>query len=153
MHFFPIFILQAGDIKLWTKKIPHSYFSCCDWNVNSLATDNYSKVLALKTYNSTYKYNFTCISETFLDSSFEPGNTDLVLDYYNLIWPDHPSSTKRGGVCIYYKESFAVRLVDITSLLECQACEVTIQNKKGYVAVMYRSPSQNSIELKICSVA
>ena len=153
MHFFPIFILQAGDIKLWTKKIPHSYFSCCDWNVNSLATDNYSKVLALKAYNSTYKYNFTCISETFLDSSFEPGNTDLVLDYYNLIWSDHPSNTKRGGVCIYYKESFAVHLVDITSLLECQACEVTKQNKKGYVAVMYRSPSQNSIELKICSVA
>ena len=39
----------------------------------------------------------------------------------------------------------AVRLVDITSLSECLVCEVTIQNKKGYVAVMYRSPSQSRI--------
>ena len=85
--FSPIFILQAGDIKPWTKKIPHSYFPCCNWNVNSLATDNYSKVLALKAYNSTYKYNFICISETFLDSSFEPGNTDLVLEI-TIIWSD-----------------------------------------------------------------
>ena len=38
---------------------------------------------------------------------------------------------KRGGVCIYYKESLAVCLVDITSLLECLVCELAIQNKKG----------------------
>ena len=53
---FLIFILKAGDIELnpGPKKIPHSYFSCCHCNVNNLATDNYSKVLALKAYNSTY---------------------------------------------------------------------------------------------------
>ena len=37
---------------------------------------------------------------------------------YNLIRSDHLSNTKRGGVCIYYKESLAVRLVGITSLPE-----------------------------------
>ena len=55
---FPsMFILKAGDIELnpRPKKIPHSCFSCCHWNVNSLTTDNYYKVLALKAYNSTYK--------------------------------------------------------------------------------------------------
>ena len=41
-----------------------------------------------------------------------------------------------------------VRLVDITSLLKCLVCEVTIQIKKGYVAVMYSSPSQSSIEFE-----
>ena len=149
--FLSIFILKAGDIELnpGPKKIPYSYFSCCHWNVDSLAADNYSKVLALKAYNSTYKYDFICISETFHDSSFEPDDKDLMLDGYNLIRSDHPSNTKRGGVCFYYKESLAVHLVDITSLPECLVCEVTIQNKKeGYVAVMYRSPSQNSIEFE-----
>ena len=53
-----------------------------------------------------------------------------MLDGYKLIRSDHPSNTKRGGVCIYYKESLVVRLVDITSLPECLVCEVTIQNKK-----------------------
>ena len=135
--FLSIFVLKAGDIKLnpGPKKIPYSYFSCCHLNVNSLAPDNYSKVLALKAYNSTYKYDFVCISETFLNSSFEPDDKDLMLDGYNLIRSDHPSNTKKGGVCIYYKESLAVHLVDTTSLPECLVCEITIQNKKGYVAV------------------
>ena len=98
--FLSIFILKAGDIELnpGPKQIPHSYFSCCHWNVNSLATDNYSKVLALKAHNSTCKYDFICISETFLDSSFEPDNKDLMLDVYNLIQSDHPSNTERCGV-------------------------------------------------------
>ena len=71
-----------------------------------------------------------------------------MLDAYNLIWSDHPSNTKRGGVCIYDKESLAVSLVDITSLPECLVCEGTIQNNKGFVAVMYWSPSQSSIEFE-----
>ena len=141
---------KSGDIELnpGPQKIPHTYLSCCHWNVNSLATDNYSKVLALKAYNSNYKYDFICISETFLDSSFEPNDKDLMLDGYKLIRSDHPSNTKRGGVYIYYKESLAVCLVDITSLPECLVCEVTIQNKKGCVTVMYRSPRQSSIEFE-----
>ena len=58
---------------------------------------------------------------------------------------------ERGGVCIYYQESFAVCAVNITSLTECIVCGVTIQKKgyvaavtiqkKGYVAVR-RSPRQ-----------
>ena len=105
-------------------------------NVNSLATDNYSKVPALTANNSTnkfksYLYDFICISKTFLDSSFESDDSDdkdLMLDGYILIWSNHPSNTKRGGVCIYFKESLVVRLVEITSLPECLVCEVTLQN-------------------------
>ena len=71
-----------------------------------------------------------------------------MLEGYNLIRSHHPSNTKRGGVCIYYKEPLAVRLVNITSLPECLVCELTIKNKKWYVAVMYRSRSQSSIEFE-----
>ena len=145
---FSFLRLEILNYPLDPPKNPHSYFSCCHWNVNSLATDNYSKVVALKAYNSIYKYDFICISETFLDSSFESDDKNLMLEGYNLIRSDHPSNTKSGGVCIYYTESLAVCLVDITSLPECLVCEVTIQNKKGYVAVMYRSPSQSSIEFE-----
>ena len=34
---------------------------------------------------------------------------------YNLIQSNHPSNTKKDGVCIYYKETMAICLVDITS--------------------------------------
>ena len=71
-----------------------------------------------------------------------------MLKGYNLIRSDHPSDTKRGGVCIHYKESLALRLVNITSLPECLVCEVTIESKKEYFPVMYRSLSQSSIEFE-----
>ena len=49
-------------------------------------------------------------------------------------------------MCIYYRDSLAVQLVDTSYLSEYLLCEVSINNKKGYVAVLYRSPSQNSLE-------
>ena len=52
----------------------------------------------------------------------------------NLIISYYPSNTKRGGVCIYHKESLAVRVVNITSLTEC--------------LVVYRSPSRSTSEFK-----
>ena len=49
-------------------------------------------------------------------------------------------------MCSYYWESLSVQLVKTNYLSECLLCEVSINNKKGYVAVLYRSPSQNSLE-------
>ena len=63
--------LKTGYIELnpGPHKKSHSYFSCCYWNVYSLPTNNYCKVAALKAYNFVYKYDFLCVSETFLNSS------------------------------------------------------------------------------------
>ena len=60
---------------------------------------------------------------------------------------DHPSNTKQG-VCIYYKESLGVCVIDIPNLTK-SICQITINNKTGYVLVVYRSPSQFSDDLKI----
>ena len=140
--FLSILVLKAVDIELnpGPNEKSHSYFSCCHRNVNSLPNDNYCEVSALKAYNTVYKYDFLCVSETFLNFSFESSDKDLMIEGYNLIRSDHPSNTKRGGVCIYYKESLVVRIVNITSLTECLVCEVTMQNKKGYVAVLNLNP-------------
>ena len=53
-----------------------------------------------------------------------------------------------GGVCIYYKESLSVRALNLTNLNECIICEVSIQNCKGYIGVIYRSPSQSTAEFE-----
>ena len=99
--FLSILIPKAGGIELnlGLPQNSHSYFSC-HWNVNSLATDNYSKVVALKVYNPIYKYDFICISETSLDFSFESDDKNLMLEGYNLIRSDHPSNTQNGW-CLY----------------------------------------------------
>ena len=88
------------------------------------------------------------LSETFLNSSFESNDKDVMVEGYNLTRSDHPSNVKIGGVCICYNESLAVHIVNITSLIECLVCEVTIQNKKGYIALVYRSPSQSTFEFE-----
>ena len=102
----------------------------------------------MKGYNFVYKYDFLCVSETCFNSPFESNDKDIMIEGYNLIRSDHLSNTKRGGACIYYKESLAVRIVNIISLTGCLVCEVTTQNKKGYDNVLYISPSQSTSEFE-----
>ena len=61
----------------------------------------------IETYNSNHKYDFICISETYLDSSVSDGDKELAMEGYNFIREDHSSNVKKGGVGIYYKESIA----------------------------------------------
>ena len=98
----------------------------------------------IEAYNSNHRYDFICISETYLDSSVPADDKELAMEGYNLIRADHPNNVKKDGVCICYKESIAVQVIDISYLSECILCEVTVDNKKGYIAVLYRSPSQTS---------
>ena len=63
-----------------------------------------------------YKHDFICLSETYLDSS-TPDRL-LKIDGYILVRADHPNNIKRGGVCIYYKESLPVRVISLPYLKE-----------------------------------
>ena len=42
----------------------------------------------------------------------------------------------------------SVRALNLTNLNECIICEVSIQNCKGYIGVIYRSPSQSTAEFE-----
>ena len=54
--------------------------------------------------------------------------------------------SKRGGVCAYIRESLPVRCLSNAYLQECLILEISINNKKGYVVSLYRSPSQTPDE-------
>ena len=62
------------------------------------------------------KFDVICISETYLDSYTSTVDENLEIVGYTLIRADHPSNTKRGGACIYYKHSPAFRLLDVCYL-------------------------------------
>ena len=68
---------------------------------------------------------------------------DISIKGCSLVKADHPSNTKRGGVCIYYKESLGVCIINIPNLTESILCQVTINNKTGHVLVVYCSLSQS----------
>ena len=122
--------------------------SCCHWSVNSLAAKNLSEIYQLEAYNSLYNHDFICMCETYFDSSVLNGDTSFHIDEHKITRADHPSNTKKGGVCIYYKESLSVRALNETNLSECIIREISRQNCKGYIGVIYKSPSQNTTEFE-----
>ena len=68
---------------------------------------------SIETYNSIDDYDFKFISKTYLDSSVSLDDKDIAIEGYNIVRADHPSNQKKGGVCIYYKESLTVQLINI----------------------------------------
>ena len=146
-----VFILFRchGDIELnlVPKKSKENTLSVCHWNLNSITVHNFSKLTQLKAYVSNYKYDFICLSETYLDSSIPDDMIEI--EGYNLARPDHPNNIKRGGVCIYYKESLPVRIISLPFLNETLLLEMSYNNKKIIASVIYRSPSQNNDEFQL----
>ena len=70
----------------------------------------------------------------------------MSLPGYKLIRSDHPSNTKRGGICIYHKKGLPIKVLNIQYLQECLVCEITFNAKKVFIVSLYRSPSQSSDE-------
>ena len=70
----------------------------------------------------------------------------LNVDDYNIVRSDHPSDSKRSGVCCYFKEILPIRILKITPMTEYLVLEI-LYNKLVIVSVIYRSLSQSSQEL------
>ena len=90
------------------------------------------------------KYDIICISETFLDSL--ANESSLLIPGYHLLRTDHSNNLKKGGVCLYFKDDLSLRQIETSYFSQCMLCELTIQNKVGYIVVIYHSPSQSATE-------
>ena len=60
---------------------------------------------------------------------------------------DHPLNSKRGGVCIYYKNYLPLRIISVNYLSELNF-EIMIGNKICNFIALYRSPSQNQVDFQ-----
>ena len=61
---------------------------------------------------------------------------------YTLICSNHPSDTKRGGVCFYFKSNLSLRVINVSYLNECVTLEIKIGDKICNFVVRYRFPNQ-----------
>ena len=113
---------------------------------NSITAHGYAKVSLLKAYITALKMDVICLSETYLDSSMQLDNDNLEIPGYNLVRSDHLSNNTRGGVCIYYKASLPLRVIDVCFLQKCITFEVMIGDKQCNFAALYRLLSQNQDE-------
>ena len=138
-------IILSGDVEVnpGPKNSVSECLSICDWNLNSILAYDYSKLFLLKAYISVHKFDIICLSETCLDSTVPLDDDNLVISEYNLIRSDHPSNTKHGAVCLYYKNYLPLRVLNISYLKEYLNFELKIGNKSCNFIALYRSPSQS----------
>ena len=163
---FRLRFLKIGDITVFLLFFIQNLLSCCGdieenpgpkyssltfchWNLNGLTAHHSTKMSLLQAYITQHNYDIICLTETFLNSSIPSDDNRITIDGYNLIRSDHPSDSKKGGVCIYYKEHIPLILRDdINTLDNCLVTEIRSQNEKCFLTCIYRSPSQNQDEFK-----
>ena len=90
---------------------------------------------------SVHKFGIICLSEKYVDSSIDDESLEISGCY--LIRSDHPSNKRRGGICIYYKNFFPLKVTGIRLLEECIAFDLILINKLCSFVALYRSPSQS----------
>ena len=93
---------RSGDIEPNPGPKPNSCqsFPICHWNLNSISVYNFIKLSLLKTYIAICEFDVACLTETYLNTSISNDDDSLEVPGHNLFRADHPSNTKRGGVCI-----------------------------------------------------
>ena len=129
-----------------------SSLTLCHWNLNGVAAHEFIEVSLLKGYITERNFDIS-ISETFLNSSTDSEDDRLKIEGYNLIRSDHPSGSKKGGICVYYKEQIPlVRRDDLCTLSNCLVTEIRLENEKCFLTCLYRSPSQSQHKIEnICT--
>ena len=146
-HFWLFLILtkRSGDIEQNSGPKPNSCqsFSICHWNFNSISADNFIKLSLLRPYIAIQKFDVFCLSETSLNASISNNDDSSEVPGYNLFRADHPFNTKRGGVCIYYRNSLPLKILGIHYLQECVNFEIMIGDKLYRFVSLYRSPNQS----------
>ena len=126
--------MKSGVIESNLGPRKSSTLKFCHWDLNGLPDHEFIKLFLLEGYINVNDIDIICLSETFLDSSIPIDDNRLSIPGYLMMRADHPSNTKRGGVCLYYKEHLPViRRDDISNLKECLVAEINIKNERCFL--------------------
>ena len=119
-------------------------FLICHWNLNSITAHSYEKISLLKVNLLIHKFDIVCLPETYLDLSAPLHDVNLKIQGYELVRSDHPSQHKRGDICIYFRNSLPLKILNIHYLQESVSFELQIGSEICTFVSLYRSPSQTS---------
>ena len=105
---------------------------------------DFQKISHIIAFDTVYKFDIICLSETFLNSDFSLNDENMRIPGFTLTRKDHPSNIRRGGVCVYHKIILPIRILDVIFLQECINFELLINDKLCSFVSLYRSPSQTN---------
>ena len=148
LWFLQMLLLRSSDVETQPgpgpmcfndpKGFSDSFFSICNWNINTLSKNDFQRISLLEAHNSIFKYDIISLCETSLNEDTKvPEN---VLKGYHFCSSDHPSGDRKGGVGIFYKESLPLRIRSDLSFEECIVTELNFGRKKIFFTVLYRNP-------------
>ena len=143
-------LILCGDIESNPRPNSGESFSICHWNLNSITAHNFSKISLLRVYNAILNYDI-CLSETYLNHNTLSGSDNLKIQGYELIRVDHPSTQKRGGICIYHKDFLLIKVNNISCLKECLNFSLSVYGKQCNITLIYHLPSQSEESGKFSS--
>ena len=151
--FSRILLVNSGDIETNPGPGNSSPIKFCHWNLNGLPAHDFIKVPLIEAFTSTHNFDILCLSETFLDSAIDFNDENINIDGYSILRADHLSNNKRGGVCIYFKQSLPlIRRDDLSTMQEAIVTEISVKNETCFFTCFYRSPSQSHDEFEnFCS--
>ena len=146
-------LLKSGDIETNPGPKKSSAIKFCHWNLNRLAAHGFVKVPLIQAFITTHNFDIVYLAETFLDSTIPHDDENININGYSLLRVDHPNNIKRGGICLYFKESLPlINRSDLSNMKECLVTEINVNNEKCFFTCLYRSPSQSHEELEsFCS--
>ena len=146
---FTLIMLLAGDIETNPGPSTTNCLKFCHWTLNSVCARGGIKISLIEAYNSVHHFDAIAISETMLDQSIR--NDEVFIEGFSrdIFRSDHPSNSKIGGVCIYFREGLPIKhRNDLEELQDLIVTEIVISRKKVFFVTLYRSPSQNSVQFE-----
>ena len=134
-------IILSNDIETNPGDLSNGFFTFCNWNLNSLAKDDFYRIRLLEAHNSISNYDIISICETSLNDTVTL--PDVMLENYSFIPSKNPGNSRHGGVGLFYKNSLPVKVRDDLSFNETIVLELKFGRKKIFFTVLYRSPAYN----------
>ena len=106
----------------------------CHWNLNGIIAIDRIKIPLIEAYNSIFHYDIIALSETIINNSVQ--DEDIFIEGFSkeIFRSDHPSGDKKGGVCIYFKDTLPIkRRMDLESMQETVVTEIILRRKKYFL--------------------
>ena len=122
-------IKRGGD----TEENPGPQYNSCQsffvfhWNLNSICAYNFVKLSLLRAYIAVNQCDILS-QKVFLDIGIFSDDVNSDIPGYNLVKANHPAKAK-CGVCIYFRKSLPLSILDIHFLHECINIQMRIGNK------------------------
>ena len=136
-------IVLSNDVEKNPRDFVNNFFTFCNWNLNSLAKDNFYRTQLLEAHNSSHNYDIISVCETSLNDTVQI--PEKMLESYTFLACNNPKNVKHGGVGIFYKDSFAIKIRDDIAFDETLVIEIMIDKNIFFLLFCTEVPLVNLV--------